>query len=227
MANYTIIGGDGRQYGPISGNDLRKWISEGRLNAQSLAKEESDTEFRALSAFPEFADVFGAGEQISGAPPPLSPSGSGSRETALQRVKAPAVALKVTAILNLVLATWSLIQTVFFQPSLQQFMQNSWLNELFKLLGVNISQFQEIMQKSYNMTYGPVGVVSDLFQFILPALVLIGATKMQSLRSYEFAYTAAILAMIPCLTPCCLPGLPFGIWALIVLKKPEVKSHFS
>jgi hypothetical protein len=58
-------------------------------------------------------------------------------------------------------------------------------------------------------------------------LVLIGAAKMQSLRSFEFAFAAAILAMIPCLTPCCVLGLPFGIWALVVLNKPEVKSQFT
>jgi hypothetical protein len=49
---------------------------------------------------------------------------------------------------------------------------------------------------------------------------------MQSLRSYEFALTAAILAMVPCLTPCCLIGLPFGIWAVVVLSKAGVKSQF-
>ena len=30
---YLIIGGDGKEYGPISGADLRKWIAEGRLSA--------------------------------------------------------------------------------------------------------------------------------------------------------------------------------------------------
>ena len=34
MANYTIIGGDTKEYGPISADDVRQWISEGRLNAQ-------------------------------------------------------------------------------------------------------------------------------------------------------------------------------------------------
>lgn len=55
---YIIIGGDGKEYGPISADDLRKWIAEGRLNAQSMAKSESDAEFRPLAAFPELADAF-------------------------------------------------------------------------------------------------------------------------------------------------------------------------
>jgi hypothetical protein len=55
---YTIIGSDGQQYGPITAEDVRQWIAEGRLNAQSLAKAEQEAEFRPLSAFPEFADAF-------------------------------------------------------------------------------------------------------------------------------------------------------------------------
>jgi uncharacterized membrane protein len=57
---YTIIGGDGKEYGPVSADDLRQWLAEGRLNAQTLAKGEGDAEFRPLSVFPELADSFAA-----------------------------------------------------------------------------------------------------------------------------------------------------------------------
>ena len=60
MANYIIIGGDGKEYGPVTDADVRQWLEEGRLNAQSQAKAESDAEFRALAQFPEFADVLAA-----------------------------------------------------------------------------------------------------------------------------------------------------------------------
>ena len=78
------------------------------------------------------------------------------------------------------------------------------------------------------MAYGPVGIVGALFALVLSILIFMGALKMKSLRSYEFSVTAAILCMVPCVTPCCgwIIGLPFGIWALVVLRKPEVKSHF-
>ena len=58
MANYLIIGGDGKEYGPVTDTDVRQWIAEGRLSAQSQAKSESDAEFRALANFPEFATAF-------------------------------------------------------------------------------------------------------------------------------------------------------------------------
>jgi uncharacterized membrane protein len=57
MANYIIIGGDGKEYGPVSDADVRQWIAEGRLSAESRVKAESDAEFRALAQFPEFADA--------------------------------------------------------------------------------------------------------------------------------------------------------------------------
>ena len=69
---YVVIGSDGREYGPIAGEDLRKWIAEGRLNPQSMAKAESDAEFRALSAFPEFAGAFAAPTPEGSAPPALA-----------------------------------------------------------------------------------------------------------------------------------------------------------
>src|ERR1051325_781021 len=60
MPNYKIIGGDQKQYGPISADALREWIAEGRLNGQSQVLAEGAAEWRPLSSFPEFADALGA-----------------------------------------------------------------------------------------------------------------------------------------------------------------------
>ena len=217
MATYTIIGGDQKPYSSVTPDDIRRWIADGRLNAQSLAREENDTEWRPLSAFPEFADVFAA----SSAPPPLTAPVAGASEgqdAALQLVKGPAIGLKVTAILNIILAAWSLVRMAIFPPRMEQF--NSSLQQL------NNPQLEQLFQKWMHMTYGPLGAVDSLLGLGLSVLILIGAARMQSLRSYEFALTAAILAMVPCLTPCCLIGLPFGIWAVVVLSRAGVKSQF-
>jgi hypothetical protein len=50
---------------------------------------------------------------------------------------------------------------------------------------------------------------------------------MQRLQMYGLAMTSSILAMIPCLSPCCLLGLPFGIWALVILNQDHVKQSFE
>jgi hypothetical protein len=216
MATYTIIGGDQKPYSSVTADDIRRWIADSRLNGQSLAKEENDTEWRPLSAFPEFADVLAA----SSAPPPppfSSPTtaASGGRDAALQLVKGPAVGLKVTAILNIVLALWSMVKLMFFPTNLEQLYSG--------MPQLNDPQIQKLL----HLFYGPLGIADNLFGLTMSVLVLIGASKLQSLKSREFAFAAAILAMVPCLTPCCVLGLPFGIWALVVLNKPEVKSQFS
>jgi len=57
MNLYRIIGGDGREYGPISDDQLRMWIAENRANAQTQIRLEGETEWKPLAAFPEFADA--------------------------------------------------------------------------------------------------------------------------------------------------------------------------
>jgi hypothetical protein len=56
---YTIIGGDQQHYGPVSAEDIRRWIVEGRANAQTLVLAQGATEWKPLSAFPEFGDLLG------------------------------------------------------------------------------------------------------------------------------------------------------------------------
>jgi hypothetical protein len=74
MANYIIIGGDQKEYGPISADDVRQWIAESRLNEKSLMKAEGDTEFRTLEKFPEFAGAFAPKSPAPGAPPAFANS---------------------------------------------------------------------------------------------------------------------------------------------------------
>jgi uncharacterized protein DUF4339 len=54
---YKIIGADQKEYGPVSAEQLRQWMAEGRVNAQTLVRAEGTTEWKPLSTFPEFSDV--------------------------------------------------------------------------------------------------------------------------------------------------------------------------
>ena len=211
MANYVIIGGDGREYGPISADDLHKWIAEGRLNAQSPAKGTGDAEFRPLAAFPEFAAELGGGVTGSApfAAPPAFPSG-GDREAALSAVKGPAIALIVTASLGILY----------------------YLSNFVLVVSGTAATFQQIppdapdwVKSFIENARGPMAAVAGVFISALDGFVLYGAIKMLRLQNFGLAMAAAIIAMVPCQC-CCLLGLPFGIWALVVLNKPEVKSQF-
>ena len=66
---YKIIGADGQQYGPVTAEQLRLWIADGRLNARSLIQAEGATEWKPLSACPEF---------VGDLKPPTPPPGLGS-----------------------------------------------------------------------------------------------------------------------------------------------------
>ena len=67
---YKIVGGDQREYGPITSDQIREWISQGRANSQTLASFEGSP-WKPLATFPEFTDAL----RVS-APPPLPPTGS-------------------------------------------------------------------------------------------------------------------------------------------------------
>ncbi len=59
-------------------------------------------------------------------------------------------------------------------------------------------------------------------------VVLAGGIQMLRAKSRGLAMLSSVLAMIPCVTSvCCLLGVPIGIWALVVLGKPEVKAAFA
>ena len=62
MANYHFIGGDGKEYGPYSLEELRQFMAEDRLNAQTQIQVD-DGAFQPASSLPE----------LMGAPAPLPP----------------------------------------------------------------------------------------------------------------------------------------------------------
>lgn len=74
---------------------------------------------------------------------------------------------------------------------------------------------------------GVFGMGSAFVGLIIAAFIIYAALKMKDLKQWGLAVAASVLAMIPCISPCCLIGLPIGIWALVVLMKPEVKEAFD
>lgn len=52
---YHVIGADGKEYGPITADQVRQWIVERRLNATSLARVEGASTWQPLTFFAEFA----------------------------------------------------------------------------------------------------------------------------------------------------------------------------
>ena len=52
---YRVIGTDSQTYGPVPPEQVRRWIAEHRLNAQSMALLEGTNEWKPLASFSDFA----------------------------------------------------------------------------------------------------------------------------------------------------------------------------
>jgi hypothetical protein len=72
-----------------------------------------------------------------------------------------------------------------------------------------------------------VRMMLELVMLAFHAVTIVGALRMRGLRSYGLARAGAMLACIPCLAPCLVLGIPVGVWALIVLARPEVRDAFT
>jgi len=66
---YRILGADGKEYGPITEEVLRQWVSQGRANAQSRVRLEGSADWQILTSIPEFQAMFAAA-----AGPPAGPA---------------------------------------------------------------------------------------------------------------------------------------------------------
>jgi hypothetical protein len=140
--------------------------------------------------------------------PPHTPSPPPPSGFPADRVKGPAIAVIIAMALGILAALAGLV---------------------FNMLGVALPQPAEIAdeQQTWIAIQGTVGVISSIVGMIVAVVVIIGCVRMMKLQSYGFALTAMILAMIPCISPCCLLGLPFGIWGVVVLSDQHVKTAFD
>jgi hypothetical protein len=151
---------------------------------------------------------FGAG---SDAPGP-QPSYPGTADYApglspAERVAGPATALIVTAILGLSLHVLGIL---------------AGLVPMGLDAGLSVTN-----PLAPHLMIGPIfHILGSVVASAMGIFVLVGAMRMKRLENYGFAVAAAIVALIPCTSPCCLLGLPFGIWALVVLTDASVKAAF-
>ena len=128
-----------------------------------------------------------------------------------QRLKAPARGLLVAGVVNLVATLVILSIPVWAERS-----------------GV----FPEGLQEGFVEGRGTlaeatvVSVVISLFSLASGIILLIGASRMFDLQSYPIAMLAAVVAILPCAVGF-LVSLPFGIWALMVISRQDVRTAFA
>jgi hypothetical protein len=69
--NYFIIGGDKKEYGPATAEQIRQWLREGRANGTTLLRLESETLWKPLRSFEEFAADLPKAPDVAATPPPV------------------------------------------------------------------------------------------------------------------------------------------------------------
>jgi uncharacterized membrane protein len=94
---YTIIGGDGKEYGPVTLEQVRAWIAAGRANLQTRAKVLGSEEWRTIADIPELT----------------APGAAGARPVA---IPAPGARAPVTLdVMSCYARSWALLTASFWQ----------------------------------------------------------------------------------------------------------------
>ena len=126
---------------------------------------------------------------------------------ASDQVSGPSVGLLITGILGAIGSFMGLIATIFET-------------------GIESIKAHEFIGEYEGLIEGAAGVAFFFVGLLVAGFVIYASLKMKELTQWGLCVAASILAMIPCISPCCIVGLPIGIWCLVVLTKPEVKAAF-
>lgn len=68
---FTIIGVDGKEYGPVSADQIRQWLAQNRLTLAMQIRRDGETAWQRLGDLPEFAPRAAIAPPL---PPPLDPA---------------------------------------------------------------------------------------------------------------------------------------------------------
>ncbi|MBD3414308.1 MAG: hypothetical protein GF421_07760 [Candidatus Aminicenantes bacterium] len=139
---------------------------------------------------------------------------SPSSQDIKNQVSAPAIGLLITGIVGAVSSLGTLISLVIGISFLS-------IPSIYSELPDDIPIDME------HLFQGTFAIGSSFVGILVAALIIFASLKMKELEQWGLALMASILAMIPCISPCCIIGLPIGIWCLVVLTKPEIKNAFS
>jgi serine/threonine protein kinase len=141
--------------------------------------------------------------------PAAKPPTADFKSSVSSRLKVPAIGLLVAGTLNL-LAALVVILTPIFVDRAGGFDEGAGFIE-------GKGTFAEAMFLS---------IIIALCSLASGIMLLLGAARMFDLQSHSIALFAAVVAIVPIAIGFPI-SLPFGIWALLVLSRQDVKSAFA
>jgi hypothetical protein len=126
---------------------------------------------------------------------------------ASDQVSGPSIGLLITGILGAALSFIGLIAGLF-ETGIESIKSNEFIGGYARI------------------AEGAAGVAFCFVGLLVAGFIIYASLKMKKLTQWSLCIAASIIAMIPCISPCCIVGLPIGIWCLVVLTKPEVRASF-
>ena len=143
------------------------------------------------------------------------------------RVQAPAIALIVVGLLNMLFALYMILNSVLSTVTPAEKLKAQQM-QVFEALP---AFKEEAAKKSADEMKTQAMLINwplTLFALLASILPIAGGIRMMALKSYPLAVCGALSVVVPCMsiTACCGAGEIVGIWALIVLLKADVKAAF-
>ena len=155
---YKIMGADQKEYGPVTSDQVRQWITQGRANGQTMASFEGSP-WKPLSSYPEFADAL-----RTAVPPPFP-----QQTAAYPGQTYPGAQTNVLAVTGLILcivgtccSPLSLVGLVLCVIGLSQIQKNPQLyttTKIVPIIGIIIALIDVILIS--------IGIASGAFSQIL------------------------------------------------------------
>lgn len=87
-------------------------------------------------------------------------------------------------------------------------------------------ELQKVVEMLRQLQSPAMVAIDSIIKLAVAGLIIFASSRLKKLESFPVVVTAAILAMVPCTSPCCCVGLPVGIWVLVAIFKQDVKSSF-
>lgn len=203
---------NGQQKGPVTQDQLDELARQGTIKADTLTWTDGMANWLPYSQARPGSGAAPAVPVGGSAYPGMS--GGGSEETARKKVGAPAVGLIIASVVGILAGVFGLLTPLWI----------GWLIKMvenMQLENPGVAQLKAMAAAGsvWNIFFGVLNIGVAIF-------VIVAAVKMRNLKGHGLVVTAAILSMLPYISGCCCVGLPFGIWALVVLLNAEVKSSF-
>jgi len=140
------------------------------------------------------------------------------RAKALSSTKAPAICLLVLYGLGLVCGGINVFRVLTAPPPK--------VEDVIKMFPAFKGQEQQI-EEQLKFVAGPGGATIAFIFVFMSLITVFGSIAMLAGRMRWLAILGSITAMFNLGTCCCVLGLPFGIWSLVVLLNEDVKSAFE